>query len=441
MKIKSKKMAKNEEGQVLVLFVLALAALLGFSALTIDIGSAYATKAHLQNTVDAAAMAGAQDMDLANKAILTAVDYAGKNGINVPNPLPIITSSPYVYTDPATGDIITVTTPYLGDSSKLEVVCTTTVKFSFAKILGISDGEISARAVAQYGIAASVPWIVPFVIPQPIAFNYDNVYVMRMYGGGAYPSGYQYPNDYKTHSVYKNYPITGLPTNIYVTARQVALKKEASTSSNTVTTIANNKTVTYNFAKRVGQYGNYITWYNITYGSYTGYIKAEDVKEKTLDTPGNIYPYHFDYMNVHIKNESSFNNYIKWLENGYHDTFSVDENMYYYAPSSGGKASVDAFYKRTTKDSNTDYKKAKIGDARVILIPVVNTMLSRSTRDGTPMKIIGFTAFFIQSVHKNSYETSFWFEGRFLEDLKVESSNITNDPNSDFGLRIMKLIE
>ncbi len=441
MKKNIKKINKNEDGQVLVLFVLALAVLLGFSALTIDIGSAYATKANLQNTVDAAAMAGAQDMDVANNAMLTAVEYAGENGINIPNPLPIITSSPYVYTDPISGDVISVTTPYQGDSSKIEVVCTTTVKFSFAKILGISEGEISARAVAQYGVAASVPWIVPFVIPQPIEFNYDNVYVMRMYGGGAYPVGYQYPNDYKTHSVYKNYPITGTPTNIYTTLKQVSLKKDASTTSNTVTTIPINKAVTYNFAKRVGTSGSEVTWYNVTYSGYTGYIKAIDVKEKTLDSPGNIYPYHFDYMNVHIKNESNFNNYIKWLENGYHDTFSVDEDMYYYAPSSGGKASVDAFYKRITKDTNTDYTKAKIGDARVILIPVVNTLLSRNTSDGTPMKIIGFTAFYLQAVHKNSYGTSFWFEGRFLEDLKVESSNITNDPNSDFGLRIMKLVE
>ncbi|MDH8677305.1 pilus assembly protein TadG-related protein [Fusibacter bizertensis] len=435
------KIKTENEGQMLILFVLAISVLLGFAAITIDVGTAYATKANLQNTVDAAAMAGAQDLAEPNTAMMSAALFAEKNGIAISEPIPAISSSPYSYTDSISGDKITITTPYLGDSTMIEVICERTVKYSFAKILGISDGKVTARAVAQYGIAASVPWIVPFVIPQPIEFNYDNVYVMRMYGGGPYPYGYQYPYDYRTDAVYKNYPISGVPTNIYTTIKQVSLKKDASMYSNTVTTIPTNKSVTYNFAKRIGQYENYITWYNITYNGYTGYIKEEDVKKKTLDTSGDIYPYHFDYMNVHIKNESNFNDYIKWLEYGYHDTFSVNEVMYYYAPSSGGRTSVDAFNKRIAKDSNTDYTKAKIGDARVILIPVVNEMLSRTTRDGTPMEIIGFTAFFIEEVHKNSYGTSFWFEGRFLKDLQIESSNISADPNSDFGLRIMKIVE
>lgn len=430
-----------EGGQIFILFVLAISVLLGFAALTVDVGYVYATKANLQNTADAAAMAGAQDLATPNTALLSAVLCAGENGLNVAPSTTEISGSPYTYTDPTTGDKITVTTPYMDDPTKIEVICERTVQFSFAKILGISDGEVTARAIAQYGIAASVPWIVPFVIPQPIEFNYDNVYVMRMYGGGPYPYGYQYPYDYRTDSVYKNYPISGIPTNIYTTVKQVNLKKDASIYSNTVTTIPVNMSVTYNFAKRVGVYENYTTWYNITYNGYTGYLKEEDVKEKVLDSPGNIYPYHFDYMNVHIKNESNFNDYIKWLEYGYHDTFSVNEVMYYYAPSSGGKTSVDAFNKRISKDLNTDYTKAKIGDARVILIPVVNEMLSRTTRDGTPMEIIGFTAFFIEKVHKNTYGTSFWFEGRFLKDIQIESSNISADPNSDFGLRIMKLIE
>ena len=441
MKPHTENIMSNEKGQVVVLFLLALTILLGFSALTIDVGVAYATKANLQNAADASAIAGAQDLDSPFTAIATALFYAGENGIEIPNPIPIITSNPYTYTNPTTGDSITITAPYENDESKIEVIVFRTIDFSFAKILGISEGEVSARSVAQFGIAASVPWIVPFVIPQPIEFNYDNVYVMRMYGGGPYPSGYSYPNDYKTDQVYKNYPITGTPTNIYTTLRQVNLKKDASTSSNTLTTIPINKTVTYNFAKRVGSYSSYVTWYNVTYGTYTGYLKADDVREKTLDTPGNIYPYHFDYMNVHIKDETGFSEYVKWLEFGYHDTFSVDELMYYYAPSSGGKSSVDAFYRRTTKDTNTDYTKAKIGDARVILIPVVNSLLSRTTADGTPMKIIGFTAFFIEEVHKNTYTTSFWFEGRFLENLKIDSNNISSDPNSDFGLRIVKLLE
>jgi len=432
---------RNEKGQVLVTFLLVSVVLLGFSAIALDVGVSYVEKSKLQNIADASAMAGAQEIENPGLAIYTALQYADENGFDIKGSISQSLESPYEYHNEDLNMTIRVTTPYEGDVTKLEVVITSEINFSFAKVFGISKGTVGARAVAQYGIAASVPWIVPFVIPQPIEFNYDNTYVMRMYGGGPYPSGYTYPSDYRNDTIYKNYPITGTPTNSYTTIKQCNLKKDPYTNSNTLTVIPTNKTVTYNYAKKVGSYYNYITWYNVTYGSYTGFIKAEDVAKKTLESPGNIYPYHFDYMNVYIKNETGFTEYIEWLENGYHDTFSINEVMYYYAPSSGGKTSVDAFYKRTTRDPNTDYQKAKVGDARVILIPVVEKMLPRNTAVKTPMNIIGFAAFFIEEVHKNTYTTSFWFEGRFLKDLKVNSSNISSDPNADFGLRIIKLVE
>ncbi len=432
---------RNEKGQVLVTFLLVSVVLLGFSAIALDIGISYVEKAKLQNIADASAMAGAQEIENPGLAIYTALQYADENGFDIKGSISQSLESPYEYHNEDLKMTIRVTTPYEGDVTKLEVVITSEINFSFAKVFGISKGTVGARAVAQYGIAASVPWIVPFVIPQPIEFNYDNTYVMRMYGGGPYPSGYTYPSDYRNDAIYKNYPITGTPTNSYTTIKQCNLKKDPYTNSNTLTVIPSNKTVTYNYAKKVGSYYNYITCYNVTYGSYTGFIKAEDVAKKTLESPGNIYPYHFDYMNVYIKNETGFTEYVEWLENGYHDTFSINEVMYYYAPSSGGKTSVDAFYKRTTKDPNTDYQKAKVGDARVILIPVVEKLLPRNTATKTQMSIIGFAAFFIEEVHKNTYTTSFWFEGRFLKDLKVNSNNISSDPNADFGLRIIKLVE
>lgn len=430
-----------DQGQVLLAFLLVSTVLLGFSAIALDIGVSYVSQAKLQNIADSVATAAAQDIENPSAAIYTALVYSKENGFIAPDPIPQNLSSPYEYSNPSTGEKIIITTPYSNDETKIEVICSSNVTFSFAKVFGISEGNVQARAVAQYGIAASVPWIVPFVIPQPIEFNYDNTYVMRMYGGGPYPNNYQYPSDYRNDPVYKSYPISGTPTNNYTTINQANLKSSASNYSSTLTVIPTNKSVTYNYSKKVGSYYNYTTWYNVSYSGYTGFIKANDVQKKTLEASGNIYPYHFDYMNVHIKNESGFSEYIKWLENGYHDTFSINEIMYYYAPSSGGKSSVDAFYKRTTKDTNTDYSKAKIGDARVILIPIVEELLPRSTSDGTPMPIIGFTAFFIEKVHKNSYGTSFWFEGRFLKDLKVNSNNISNDPNADYGLRIIKLIE
>ncbi len=346
------KYLKKENGQSLVLFALMIVIFLGFSALVIDIGMITVSKAEIQNAADSAALAGAMELpDNPSQARIIAEEYISAN------------------TKP--GDSANVT---IGDDNKsITVSVSRTKSMSFAKILGTEESNVTADATASIGVAASVPWIVPFVIPKPDYFNFDEVYVMRMYGSGAYldypdtgyPRNYTYPSDYRNDSVYRNYPLS------------------------------------------------------------------------------NRYPYQFDYMNVYIERNTNFNDYIRWLEFGYHETFSINQNMYYYAPSSGGRDSVDAFARRVSRDPNTDYKKAKVGDGRVMLIPVVESMLKRSTstRGNVPLEIIGFVGFFIEEVHKNSYGETFWFEGRFLEDLNIGSGEVTFDTDADFGLRVQKLTD
>src|SRR6476620_39448 len=51
---------KKDDGQAVVLMVLALAVLLGMCAMVLDVGSWYRTQRRLQGTADAAALAGAQ---------------------------------------------------------------------------------------------------------------------------------------------------------------------------------------------------------------------------------------------------------------------------------------------------------------------------------------------------------------------------------------------
>ena len=129
------------------------------------------------------------------------------------------------------------------------------------------------------------------------------------------------------------------------------------------------------------------------------------------------------------------------MENGYHDKFSVGETMYYYQESSGGPESYNAFENRVKRDKNTDYTKAKVGDGRVILIPIVDKLLPRNTPENTPMTVRGFVAFFIQAVHKNEYGTTAWFEGRFLENVKIENADFTFDPDANYGIQVVKLTE
>ncbi len=125
----AKKLQKNEDGQSLVLAALVMVVLLGFSALVIDVGMIHMTKSQLQNAADAAALAGAQDLPTKNAAISTAKDFAELNGVEKAN--------------------TTVITPYDGDSNQIEVLCTMNVQYSFARILGFTDADVSARAVAE----------------------------------------------------------------------------------------------------------------------------------------------------------------------------------------------------------------------------------------------------------------------------------------------------
>ena len=123
----------TDRGQALILVALALTLLLGFTALVVDGGSLYYTKARLQNAADAGALAGAYHIGSGNPK-QKAKDYAVKNGMVEAE--------------------VTATTPYvdskgISHSDQIEVVCTRNVKYSLARVLGFPSGNVSARAVAQ----------------------------------------------------------------------------------------------------------------------------------------------------------------------------------------------------------------------------------------------------------------------------------------------------
>lgn len=120
---------KNESGQSTILIVLSIVVLCGFAALVVDFGTAAVDKGQLQTAADAAAMAGAFELPSASSARSKAVQYAGINGVESAG--------------------VTVTTPYNGDSKKIEVVCSQTVNYTFARILGFQSQVVTARAVAE----------------------------------------------------------------------------------------------------------------------------------------------------------------------------------------------------------------------------------------------------------------------------------------------------
>lgn len=120
---------RKEEGQILVFTGLILAALMGFSAIAMDVGMIAIEKSKLQNVADAAALAGAQELPDTGKAKTAAVKYAKENGL-------VIT----------TDDVIT---PVDGDNKKIKVVATRTVSHTMARLIDIDETDVSAAAVAD----------------------------------------------------------------------------------------------------------------------------------------------------------------------------------------------------------------------------------------------------------------------------------------------------
>lgn len=105
---------RTDSGQVLVLFALMLAVMIVFVVMVIDVGMFMHTRQQAQNVVDAAALAGAQELpDSPANAEAVARDYASRNDYD-PNELEITfkcTSGYAQFCDPANGkyDTIVVT--------------------------------------------------------------------------------------------------------------------------------------------------------------------------------------------------------------------------------------------------------------------------------------------------------------------------------------------
>jgi Putative Flp pilus-assembly TadE/G-like/von Willebrand factor type A domain len=130
----------SERGQVIVLLVVVLVVLLGSAALVVDVGRAYLIKRHLQASADAAATAGALELPDQAAAETFAANYSGRDGARNDNDkLPAVTTN--------------VTTKCLSFApcspvNTVVVEQTTKVPTLFARVLGIDEFTISAKATA-----------------------------------------------------------------------------------------------------------------------------------------------------------------------------------------------------------------------------------------------------------------------------------------------------
>lgn len=124
-----KKFAGNEGGQSTVVLAISLTLILGCAALAVDLGADYLAKENVQDAADLAALSAARELPDQYDAMVTAIAVASENGVLPEN--------------------VTVTTPYQGDYSLLEVICTKTNEPWFSRVFGADPVTVTGRAVAK----------------------------------------------------------------------------------------------------------------------------------------------------------------------------------------------------------------------------------------------------------------------------------------------------
>ena len=141
-------------GQVLVVFALAITALLAFAGLAFDIGRFYTERRFLQNAADAGALAAANAMIRGETAasaeaeardVLTRNFAAGPNGV-VPTLPPTVPE----YEPGRAGDPLYLRNGIVITNREVRVAIRSSVAYTFGQIVGLSSTDIGAQARASW---------------------------------------------------------------------------------------------------------------------------------------------------------------------------------------------------------------------------------------------------------------------------------------------------
>jgi Flp pilus assembly protein TadG len=160
---------RDEKGAVGVIVAVAMVAVCGFAAISLDLGALYVERAQLQNGADAAALAVAQDCADGScvDTTATARRYADFNA----NDGTANTADPVFGTDSVT---VTTSTRDQGGAGSLAL--------SFAPVLGIDSATVDATATAGWGSPATGPAAIAMTFA-PCVFKLNGaIQVISMHG-------------------------------------------------------------------------------------------------------------------------------------------------------------------------------------------------------------------------------------------------------------------
>jgi|Deesub1362A_J573_1020465.scaffolds.fasta_scaffold00091_2 hypothetical protein len=141
---------RNEKGAVMVLVALMSVVLLGFTALAVDLGTLAAEKQRLVTAADAGALAGARQLQVTEGEDISGAEDAARM---------------YAIANGANADTLEVnppsSLPHPGYTQKVEVIAHSNVDLMFARVLGFSNSDVRARAVATWGYRMQAESIIP----------------------------------------------------------------------------------------------------------------------------------------------------------------------------------------------------------------------------------------------------------------------------------------
>ncbi|HVB80979.1 MAG TPA: pilus assembly protein TadG-related protein [Candidatus Binataceae bacterium] len=135
---------RSQRAQILVLLAMSMPVLIGAMAMSADVGVLYFNWQALQTAADSGAVAGASYLPSnPAQAISTANSYVSKNGIRA-------------------GEITSTTVS--SDHNSLNIQLQRKVPYSFALLLGLVTGTVSAQATAQIQTVGSATGVTPVAI-------------------------------------------------------------------------------------------------------------------------------------------------------------------------------------------------------------------------------------------------------------------------------------
>jgi Flp pilus assembly protein TadG len=137
------RLIRRDRGQIVPMFALMLILLLGITALVIDFGTVYASRRALQNAADAAALAGAKEIESgifggSSNPTSAALSWAAKNGVPSTGATCTADGNPTV----------TYNSPSATRSNSWQVSVSRQVHLTFAPVIGVNTICVQTNAVA-----------------------------------------------------------------------------------------------------------------------------------------------------------------------------------------------------------------------------------------------------------------------------------------------------